>query len=305
MFSGLISELVTPFCNDALDEKAFRSLVEWQIAEGVEGLVPCGATGEAPTLTMAERARLICLSVEIAGGRVPVIAGIVTSSTGTAIEMARIAWQARANAALVVAPSYSRPSQEGLYRHFRAIANAVDLPIIVGNEPDRCAVDVQPATVARLAKIPNIVGIKDASGDMRRPGEIARLVPRDFTQLSGDDRTALAFNSAGGRGCISAAANVMPRLCTGLQSAWHSSDATAAHALQGLLVPLTRALALEPSPGPVKYALSRLRGMRNELRLPLVPVEPATAKEISQAIDSVVLAERASLDDFDLRVAQR
>ena len=305
MFDGLISQLVTPFRNGALDEKAFSSLVDWEIAEGVEGLVPCGAAGEAPTLTMAERERLIRLCVQTAGGRVPVIAGIVTSSTATAIEMARIAYHAGANAALVVVPPYSRPSQEGLYRHFEGVANAVNLPIIIGNEPDRCAVDLHPATVARLARVPNIVGIKDQSGNMRRPGEIAALVSPDFVQLSGDDRTALAFNAAGGCGCISDLANVAPGLCAELQLAWRSADGHKAYALQRRLFPLAEAFALEPSPGPVKYALSLLRRMRNELRLPLIPVAAETAAKISQAIDMVGPAQRACWDDSNLRVAQR
>ncbi len=305
MFKGLISQLVTPFRDGALDEKAFCSLADWEIAEGVEGLVPCGATGEAPTLTLAEWGRLIRLCVETAVERVPVIAGIVSSSTDTAVDMARIAYQARANAALVVVPPYSRPSQEGLYRHFEAVATAVDLPIIIGNEPDRCAIDLHPVTVARLAALPNIVGIKDRSGNMRRPGEIAALVSRDFVQLSGDDRTALAFNAAGGCGCMSDLANVTPRLGAELQLAWRSGDGPKAYALQKRLFPLSEALALEPSPGPVKYALSLLRGLRNELRLPLVPVEAATATKISQAIDAVIRAQRACRGNSNLRVAQR
>jgi 4-hydroxy-tetrahydrodipicolinate synthase len=305
VFDGLISQLVTPFRDGAPDEDAFCSLVDWEIVEGVEGLVPCGATGEAPTLKKFEWARLVELCVETAAGRVPVIAAIVSSSTDTAITLADIASRAGANAALVVAPSYSRPSQEGLYRHFEAVAKSTALPIIVGNEPDRCVVDLQPPTVARLARIPNIVGLKDGSGDLRRPGEIAALVPADFVLLSGDDRTALAFNAAGGRGCVSDAANVMPRLCAALQRAWRSGDAPAAYAVQGLLFPLAQALALEPSPGPVKYALSLLRGMRNELRLPLVPVGEAVAEKISQAIDTVFRAQRACVGEPDVRAAGR
>lgn len=289
MFTGLITALVTPFCGGIVDERAFHALVDWQITQGVQGLVPCGTTGEAPTLSAVERDWLIRACVETASGRVPVIAGTGTNSTETTIEMTRAAQKAGATAALIVTPYYNRPNQEGLYRHFTAVADAVNLPLILYNVPSRTGVDLLPETVGRLAKYPMIVGIKDATGNLRRPHEIRAVTRSDFILLSGDDRTALAFNEAGGRGCISVIANVAPRLCVALQDACRRGDTEAARALHADLLPLVDALALETNPGPIKYALSLVRrGFEPSLRLPLVPVELATAAAIRRGVDMVL-----------------
>lgn len=288
MFTGSITALVTPFRGGAVDAHAFRALVDWQIRQGTRGLVPCGTTGEAPTLSDGERDGLIRACVEAAAGRVPVIAGTGTNSTDATIAMTRAAQAAGATAALVVTPYYNRPSQEGLYRHFAAVAGAVDFPLVLYNVPSRTGVDLLPATVARLAQIPNIVGLKDATGNLRRPHEIRAMTRPDFVLLSGDDRTALAFNTAGGRGCISVVANVAPRLCAALQESCLRGDLAAAQTLDADLLPLVEALALETNPGPVKYALSLVRrGIEPSLRLPLVPVEPATAAAIRRGLDAV------------------
>ena len=286
MFSGSITALVTPFRNGRIHERAFSSLVNWQIAQGTTGLVPCGTTGEAPTLTASERDRLIRLCVEAAGGRVPVIAGTGTNCTATTIAMTQTAGRAGADAALVVTPYYNRPGQEGLYQHFAAVANSVRLPIILYNVPSRTGVDLLPSTIARLAAFDNIVGIKDATGDRRRPRETAALVGGRFVQRAGDDRTALDFNAIGGQGCISVVSNVVPGLCVAMQRAWQAGDRATAEALRRHLDPLIEAFVLETNPGPVKYALSLVRrGISPELRLPLVPIEPATALAVRHAVD--------------------
>lgn len=289
MFSGSITALVTPFRDGRIHERAYTALINWQIAQGTHGLVPCGTTGEAPTLTVAERERLIRLCVKAASGRVPVIAGTGTNCTATTIAMTQAAKRAGADAALVVTPYYNRPSQEGLYQHFAALARAVSLPLILYNVPSRTGVDLLPVTVARLTEFDNIVGIKDATGDLRRPGATAALAGHAFVQLSGDDRTALDFNAAGGQGCISVVSNVAPGLCAAMQQAWRRGDKDAARALRDHLAPLINALALETNPGPVKYALSLVRrGMSPELRLPLTPIGPATALAVRHALDRVM-----------------
>jgi 4-hydroxy-tetrahydrodipicolinate synthase len=249
--------LITPMRTDgSVDEKAFRDLVEWQIAEGTDGLIPCGTTGESPTLSHAEHMRVVELCIEAAKGRVPVIAGTGSNSTQEAIELTRHAKQVGADAALVVTPYYNKPTQEGLYLHFMAIAEAVDLPIVIYNIPPRSVIDMSVETMARLARHRNIVGVKDATANLARPLHTRRACGEDFWQLSGEDHTAVAFLGAGGHGCISVTANVAPRLCAEMHRAWRDGRIGEAIAIQDRLLPLHDALFCETSPGPVKYAAS-------------------------------------------------
>ena len=227
MFKGSITALITPFHNGSVNEKAFQDLVAWQIAEGTHGVVPCGTTGESPTLSHAEHQRVVELCIEVAKGKVPVIAGAGSNSTGEAVALARHAEKAGADAILVVAPYYNKPSQEGLFRHYEAIAKAVELPIIVYNIPGRSVVDITVDTFVRLAALPNIVGVKDATGDLVRPLRMRVALGKGFCQLSGEDATAIAFNAQGGVGCISVTSNVAPKLCAQMQNAWAAGDLAA------------------------------------------------------------------------------
>ncbi len=229
MFKGSLVALITPFRNGAVDEKAFQSFVDWQIGEGTHGVVPCGTTGESPTLSHAEHKRVVELCVEVAKGRVPVIAGTGSNSTEEAIDLTRHAKKAGADAALVVTPYYNKPTQEGLYQHYKAINDAVDLPIIIYNIPPRCVIDMSVATMARLAKLPNIVGVKDATNDLARPLRTRAAIGADFAMLSGEDVTALALLAQGGDGCISVTANVAPRACAEMHEAWRKGDVAARH----------------------------------------------------------------------------
>ncbi len=290
MLKGSMVALITPMRDDgAVDEKGFAELVEWQIAEGTEGLIPVGTTGESPTLTHEEHKRVVEICVEVAGGRVPVVAGTGSNSTTEAIDFTRHAKKAGADACLVVSPYYNKPTQEGLFLHFTAIADAVDLPIIVYNIPPRSVVDIAPDTMARLAKHPNIVGVKDATANLARPLHTRRGCGADFIQLSGEDHTALAFNAAGGHGCISVTANVAPRLCAEMQRAWRGGRVDEAMAIQDRLLPLHDALFSETSPGPVKYAASLLGKGTARCRLPLAPVAEATRGRVREAMVSAGL----------------
>jgi 4-hydroxy-tetrahydrodipicolinate synthase len=285
MFSGSIPALVTPFCDGAFAEDKFRALVDWQIAEGSSALVPCGTTGEAPTLSYDEHYRVISLCIEQAAGRVPVIAGCGSNDTATAVRHMEFAKAEGAAAALVVAPYYNRPSQDGIYAHYAHLAEKCDLPIIVYNVPARTVTDIQPATLARLSQIPTIVGIKDASGQIARVGEHRLGCGADFIQLSGNDDMALAFNAAGGVGCISVTANVAPRLCAEFQAATLCGDFALARKLNDKLHPLHAALFTDASPGPVKYAMSRvIEGFPTELRLPLVHASEASRAAVDAAL---------------------
>jgi 4-hydroxy-tetrahydrodipicolinate synthase len=287
---GSMTALATPFTADGLDEDTFENVVEWQISEGTNGLVPCGTTGEAPTLTAGERDRLIRICVECASGGVPVVAGTGTNCTATTIEQTRAAKAAGADAALIVTPYYSRPTQEGLYRHFAAVASAVDIPILLYNVPKRTGIDLHFSTVEQLAGIPTIVGIKDASGDLDRPRVTALVCGPQFVQLCGDDANAVTFNLAGGRGCISVVANVVPALCRDLQQACRTKAWGEARDIQHRLKRLDDAMAREPNPGPIKQALAFLHpGFSREPRLPLVSVAPATAAEIGDALSELGL----------------
>ena len=282
---GSITALATPFTPDGLDQETFEHFVQWQVAEGTNGLVPCGTTGEASALTAGERHRLVRVCVECASGVVPVVVGTGTNCTATTIEQTKAAKTAGADAALVVTPYYNRPTQEGLYRHFAAVAAAVDIPIVLYNVPKRTGVDLTLDTIEQLAQIPNIIGIKDASGDLDRPRTTSLVMGPKFVQLSGDDDTAVTFNLAGGRGCISVIANVVPSLCRDLQHCCRIKDWAGARAIDHRLKPLREALARESNPGPIKHALSVVHpGFPREPRLPLVGVTPTTGSKVADAL---------------------
>ncbi|MEP4767639.1 MAG: 4-hydroxy-tetrahydrodipicolinate synthase [Roseibium sp.] len=285
MFTGSIPALITPFKDGALDEKRFQDFVDWQIAEGSSGLVPVGTTGESPTLSHEEHKRVVDLCVESAAGRVPVIAGAGSNNTVEAIDFAQHAEKSGANAILVVTPYYNKPNQAGLKAHFRAINNAVGLPIIIYNIPGRSIVDMSPETMAELFETcDNIVGVKDATADLAKVSRQRHLCGPDFVQMSGEDISALGFNAHGGVGCISVTANVAPRLCAEFQAATLAGDFKKALEYQDRLVPLHRALFLEPSPTGAKYALSLLGKIDEELRLPLLPVTVETQEELRAAL---------------------
>ncbi|MDN2567139.1 4-hydroxy-tetrahydrodipicolinate synthase [Aquibium sp. A9E412] len=286
MFTGSITALVTPFREDgSVDEKAFRDLVEWQIAEGSSGLVPVGTTGESPTLSHAEHREVVRLCVEVAAGRVPVIAGAGSNSTREAIGFVEHAEAVGADAVLVVTPYYNKPNQRGLYEHFAAIARSTRLPIIIYNIPPRSVIDMLPETMGALARdFANIVGVKDATAKVDRVSDQRAACGADFIQLSGEDVSALGFNAHGGVGCISVTANVAPRLCAAFQEASLAGDRQRAIDLQDRLFPLHKALFIEPNPSGAKYALWRLGKLENRLRAPLVTVEAATAERIDAAL---------------------
>src|SRR3954471_8074835 len=277
MFRGSLPALVTPFRDEALDEGAYRTFVEWQIAEGSHGLVPAGTTGESATLSDAEHRRAIGICVEAAGGRVPIVAGCGSNDTAHAIALTRAAKEAGADAALHVPPYYNRPNQEGIYAHFAAIAAAVDIPLILYNVPSRTITDISVETMARLAKLGNIVAVKDATGNLARISAQRLACGEDFVQLSGNDDMALGFNAMGGVGCISVTANVAPSLCSDFQKAMREGRWHEALKLQDRLYPLHAALFSDASPAPTKYALTRVRaGFPAELRLPLVEASDAS-----------------------------
>jgi 4-hydroxy-tetrahydrodipicolinate synthase len=286
MFQGSLTALVTPFTEDGrLDEKAFRALVEWQIAEGTTGLVPVGTTGESPTLTHEEHKRVIELCVATAAGRVPVLAGAGSNATAEALDFCRFAEKTGADGVLVVTPYYNKPTQAGLYLHFATLAKATSLPIIIYNIPGRSVIDMTPETMGRLAHdFSNIRGVKDATGRVERVSEQRATCGRDFIQLSGEDASALGFNAHGGVGCISVTSNVAPRLCAEFQKASLSGDHVRALELQDRLMPLHKAIFIEPGAAGSKYGLSRLGRLKNVLRSPMTPVEPATAKRIEAAM---------------------
>ena len=285
MFRGSIPALVTAFRDEAFDEGAYRDFVEWQVNEGSHGLVPCGTTGESATLSADEHYRVIEICVEQAAGRVPVIAGCGSNDTQVAIQNMWAAKENGADAALVVLPYYNRPNQAGLIAHFRRLVEACDLPIVVYNVPGRTVTDILPETLGEIAKLPTVVGIKDASGNLARCSAHRLLCGEDFCQLSGNDDMALGFSAMGGVGCISVTANVAPRLCADFQAATREGRWDDALALQDRLYPLHAAMFADASPGPAKYALSRVRpGFPTELRLPMV--EPSAASKA--AVDAAL-----------------
>ena len=284
MFFGSIPALVTPFSGGRVAEDTYRELVEWQIVEGSNALVPCGTTGEAATLSTDEHRRVIEIAVEIARGRVPVIAGCGSNNTAHAIELTRNAREAGADAALHVPPYYNRPNQDGIYLHLAAVAE-LDLPIVLYNVPSRTITDIAVETMARLSHLPNVVGVKDATGNLARVSAQRLACGEQFVQLSGNDDMALGFNAMGGKGCLSVSANVAPKLCSQFQEAMREGRWDDALELQDRLYPLHAALFTDASPGPVKYALSRVRpGFPAELRAPMT--EPSAASK--QAVDSAL-----------------
>jgi len=293
MFSGSIPALVTPFKDGAVDEVAFRRLVDWQIEQGSSGLVPCGTTGEAPTLTNDEQHRLFAITVEQAAGRVPVIAGCGSNDTQTALWHMQEAKAIGADAALMVAPYYNRPSQAGLLAHFSYLAEKVDLPIVLYNVPGRTVTDIKPETVIELARrFPErIVGIKDASGDMTRLTAHRMALGEGFAQICGNDDMALQYNAGGGVGCISVTANVAPALCAQFQAASRAGDMALAHELNERLFPLHQAMFTDASPGPVKYALAKVLGwIGEEVRLPLVACSAESRRAVDAALEHAGLA---------------
>lgn len=285
MFKGSITALVTPFADGHVDEVALRDLIEWQIEEGSSGLVPCGTTGESPTLSHAEHKQVVEITIETAKGRVPVIAGAGSNSTAEAIDFVRHAQDAGADGVLIVSPYYNKPTQEGVYHHFKAIDAAATVPIIVYNIPGRSVIDIQVEMLARIFKdCPNVTGVKDATGNILRPSLERMACGKDFNLLSGEDGTALGYMAHGGHGCISVTANVAPRLCADFQRACLNGDYAAALDLQDRLMPLHRALFLETNPAGPKYALQRLGRIRGDLRLPLVQVSPPVEASIDEAM---------------------
>lgn len=288
-FKGSFPALITPFKDGAVDEKAFRKLVAWQIEQGSNGLVPCGTTGESPTLSHEEHRRVLEICVEETNARVPVIAGAGSNSTAEALELTRFAKSVGADAVLSVTGYYNKPSQEGIYRHYATIAEAVDIPIIVYNIPGRAVIEITPETMGRLSKIANIVGTKDATNTLNRPLHERLECGPDWVQLSGEDGTCPAYIAHGGQGCISVTANVAPKLCAQLQSLLLAGDYKAALELQLKLLPLHDAMFCEPSPAPVKFAGTLIGICTDEVRLPLVPASTAARARITAAMQGAGL----------------
>lgn len=285
MLRGSITALITPMLNGNVDEKAFASFVDWQISEGTHGLVPVGTTGESPTVSHEEHRRVVEIAIEVANKRVPVIAGAGSNSTAEAVELAKFAEKAGADAVLSIVPYYNKPNQEGMFQHFSAVARAVGIPVILYSVPGRTVVDLTVDTIARLHEAhANIIGVKDATADLGRASLQRDKLGKDFILLSGEDITALAFNAHGGHGCISVTSNIAPRLCAEMQELSLAGDFRGALLVQDKLVHLHKNLFLEPNPTAVKYAASRLNRCANELRLPLVPVARATEEAVDFAM---------------------
>jgi 4-hydroxy-tetrahydrodipicolinate synthase len=283
-FRGSFTALVTPFKNGSVDEKAFRDIVDWQISEGTNGLVPVGTTGESPTLSHDEHKQVVEWCIDQADGRVPVIAGSGSNSTAEAIELSRHAEEAGADAVLIVTPYYNKPTQEGLYQHYKAINDAIGIPIIIYNIPGRSIVDMSVETMARLYELKNIAGVKDATANMARVSQQRAAMGPDFNQLSGEDITALGFMVHGGHGCISVTSNVAPRLCAEFQAACRKGDFAGALKLQDKLTPLHINLFVETSPAPIKYAMSLIGKCANTVRLPMVPASEKAQTAVRQAM---------------------
>jgi 4-hydroxy-tetrahydrodipicolinate synthase len=284
MFKGSFVALITPFRNGAVDETAFQEHVAWQIGQGTHGLVPIGTTGECPALEDDEQERLIALCVEVAKGRAPVIPGTGFNSTAHTIHATKVAKKAGADAALVVCPYYNKPTQEGLYQHFKAVHDAVDLPIVIYNIPGRTAVEMSVQTMARLAKLPNIIGVKDSTNDLTRPVKTRLTIDKEFSMLSGEDGTAVAFLAQGGHGCISVTANVAPAQLSQMHEAWQKGNIATVQQINERLMPLHDALFVETSPGPVKYAASLLGRCTAEVRQPLWHTTPETQEKVRAAM---------------------
>ncbi len=284
MLKGCLTAFITPFRDGSIDQKAFQSFVDWQIKEGIDGVVVCGTTGESPTLSHKEHMRLTELCIEAASRRVPVLAGTGSNSTEETIEFAKHAERAGADAQLVVIPYYNKPTQEGLYLHFKAVHDSCGLPIVIYNIPSRSVVDMTVETMTELAKLPRIIGVKDATGDLTRPLRTKLAIGPGFTLLGGDDGTSLAFLAQGGHGVISVTSNVAPRLCVAMQDAWRRGDVLKAQQLNEMLTPLHQALFLETSPSPVKYAASLLGLSTPDVRLPLCGIKDTTKARVRKAM---------------------
>lgn len=289
MLEGLYTALVTPFKGGKVDENAFADLIEWQIAQGVHGIVPCGTTGESATLSHEEHRRLVELAVEVAKGRCKVMAGAGSNSTAEAVGLAEHARKAGADSVLVVAPYYNKPTQEGIYQHYKAVQEAAQIPVVVYNIPGRAVINITDETLARLAKLPHIAAVKDATGDLARVSTLRALVGDDLALLSGEDMTAVGFNAMGGKGCTSVTSNVAPKHCADIQNATLRGDYAAALKLHEALVPLHAVMFIETNPSPIKYALSLLGKCTPEVRLPLVPLSSEGQKRIEAAMKQVGL----------------
>ena len=281
---GSITALVTPFRNDVVDEEAFRKFLNWQIENGTHGFVPVGTTGESPTLSPSEHEHVVEICVRETAGRVPVIAGAGSNSTAEAVSFSRHAEKVGADALLIVTPYYNKPTQEGLYQHFKAINDAVGLPILIYNIPGRSIVDMSVETMARLYELKNIIGVKDATANVGRVSLQRQMMGPDFLQFSGEDATALGFMAHGGHGCISVTSNVAPRLCSEMQEACLAGDYSKARLFQDRLMPLHTNLFVETSPAPIKFAVSELGLITDEIRLPMVPVSEQTQKLVRSAM---------------------
>ncbi len=289
MFSGSYVALMTPFRNGRVDADALRRMVNWQIEQGTQGLIPMGTTGESPTVTQVEHELVIRIVLEETAGRIPVIAGAGSNNPVESVHYAQVAQKLGADAILCVAGYYNRPSQEGLYQHFHYLHEHTDIPIIIYNIPPRAVVDIKADTMARLAQLPRITGVKDATGDLTRICQERQLIQKSFSYLSGDDMTALAYNASGGNGCISVTANIAPKLCAQFQNACLTSNYQAALALHEKLVPLHQALFREPNPSGPKYAASLLGLCTADLRLPLIPLSEPVKIEIRQCLERLEL----------------
>lgn len=290
MFKGSITALITPFTQDgAIDEKAFQSFVDWQLKQGTTGVVPVGTTGESPTLSHAEHHRVVELALEVAKGRGPVIAGTGSNSTAEAVSLTRHAQNAGADAALVVTPYYNKPTQKGLYAHYKAIHDATDIPIVIYNIPGRSIVDMNVDTMAQLAKLPRIVGVKDATSDLERPALTRLAAGSDFCQLSGEDGTIVPFLAQGGHGCISVTSNIAPKLCADLHAAWAAGNISKVQELNYRLMPVHKAMFCESSPGPVKYAAELLGLCGSHMRLPMVEIEEESKRKVEAALKNAGL----------------
>ncbi len=282
--SGSITALVTPFKNGVVDSQAYQDFIEWQIASGTNGLVPVGTTGEASTLSEEEHKQVITLCVEAAAGRVPVIAGAGSNDTRVSVELAQHAKDLGADAALVVTPYYNKPNQEGLYQHFKTIADSVDIPIIVYNIPGRSVIDINNDTMQLLASLPTVVGCKDATGDITRVSAMIERCGEDFIQLSGDDASALGYRAHGGHGAISVGSNIAPKSYAAMQAACSQGDFVAARTIHSALDRLHKDLFLDPSPAPTKYALNLMGRMSADVRLPITPCADATKTAVRAAM---------------------
>ncbi len=285
MFYGSITALITPFKDGEIDWPALENLIEWQIESGTHALVPCGTTGESPTLSHEEHHAILKRCVDVVKGRIPVIAGTGSNNTLEALSLTKYAKDIGADAALVVMPYYNKPTQDGMFAHYSKLNNEVNFPIIIYNIPGRSVVDMSVPTMARLAKLPNIIGVKDATGDLSRPLCTRHTIGPDFCQLSGDDITAAAYLAQGGVGCISVVSNIAPRECADMQNAWRCGDMETFNALRDKLLPLARDLFYESSPAPVKYAAQKLGICRDEVRLPLIPASKQAREKVDEALN--------------------